>query len=125
MQSAEPSLGELLSSIVDQSKVFARAEVDLLKVEAKQNLTKAVLSLIVVLSSAVLLSIALSLIGAAIVIARQGSPALALLTAAGVHIVISASAVIWLVAKLRKATEAVATAAAPLTNSPQHGSSAS
>lgn len=121
-QSEEPSLGELLSSIVEQSKAFARAEIDLLKVEGKQGLTKAVLALIVVMSSAVLVSIALSLIAAAIVLARHGSPALALLMAAAVHVLVAGSAVAWLVARFRKASDAAASTAA-IANSPQHGSS--
>jgi Putative Actinobacterial Holin-X, holin superfamily III len=123
-QTNEPSLGELLSSIVDQTKVFARAEIDLLKLEAKDGLTKAAIGLIVVLSGAVLVGISLSLVGAAIVLARHGSPALALVTAAIIQMLIAVVAVVWLIARLKKPADTVAKTTA-IANSPQHGDSVS
>jgi uncharacterized membrane protein YqjE len=123
-QTEEPSLPELLRSIVDQAQLFARAELALLKVEARQGALKAALILAVVLGGSLLLAIALSLCAAAAVLARHGSPAAALLTAAGVDVLFAALATAWLIVRVRKRTTTAA-ALGQLANSPQHGSQTS
>jgi hypothetical protein len=86
LEPAEPSLAELVRSIVEQSKVFVRAELDLIKLEARQNATRAIIAFVVVMICGVLLSLALSFGTAAMVLAHNGSPVAALLTAAGVDL---------------------------------------
>jgi hypothetical protein len=127
-QIQEPSLPELLRSIYDQAQVFVKAEIELLKLESKSVITKAAVGLVVVMGSGLLLAIALSLVAAAIVLMQGGSPAAALLTAAGVDLLVSVVAVSFLVWTARKRVDAVATGAASstqLTNLPQHGSTVS
>jgi hypothetical protein len=128
-RSEDPPIGELLRSIVDQSQVFVRAEVALLKVEAKQTLTEAVIALAVLMAGCVLVAGALSLAAASLVLARSGSAVAALLTAAGVNVVVTVVAAYAVVALFRRKKSQ---AAAPLksgtpqlTNAPQHGNTAS
>ncbi|MET0387013.1 MAG: phage holin family protein [Polyangiales bacterium] len=120
-QPDDPSLPELLRSIADQAQDFARAEIELVKLEARQSLTKAVLMLVIIIGSGILLAIALSLVAAAIVVARDGSPALALLTAAGVDVVVASIALAFMISRTRKKIASTPTPA-QLTNTPQHGS---
>ena len=124
----EPSLPELLRSVYDQAQVFVKAELELLKLESKTVITKAAVGLVVVMGSGLLLAIALSLVAAAVVLMQGGSPAAALLTAAGVDVLVSGVAVAFLVWTARKRVDAsVSEAASPtqLTNLPQHGSTLS
>jgi hypothetical protein len=119
LEPAEPSLAELVRSIVEQSKVFVRAELDLIKVEARQNATRAIIAFIAVMMGCFLLSLALSFAAAAVVLARNGSAASALLTAAGVDL---GAVVIMLIATLvmwRKHS-AVPPRAESLATTPQH-----
>jgi hypothetical protein len=119
LEQAEPSLSELVRSIVDQSKVFVRAELELLKLETRQNATRAIVAFTVVLSCGFLLALALSFGAAALVLARHGSPTIALFTAAVVDL---GAVLILLVATfvmLRKRS-AASPSAQVLTNAPQH-----
>lgn len=118
---------ELLRSIYDQAQVFVKAELELLKVESKSILTKAALGLVVVVGSGLLLAIGLSLVAAAIVLMRGGSPVAALLTAAGVDVLVSALAIgLFLVMARKRVDDAVSAASTTqLTNLPQHGSTVS
>jgi hypothetical protein len=121
VQPEEPSLPALLRSIADQAQEFARAELQLVKVEAKQTLSRASLVFAVVLIAPVLLALALSLAAAAIVLARDGSAVAALLTAAGVDLLGACIAVglVFQAVRKRSASSAVV---GQLANSPQHGS---
>jgi hypothetical protein len=121
VQPEEPSLPTLLRSIADQAQEFARAELQLVKVEAKQTVSRASLVFAVVLIAPVLLAIALSLTAAAIVLARGGSAVAALLTAAGVDLLGACIAVILVMGAVRKRSASSAVVG-QLTNSPQHGS---
>lgn len=123
-QPQEPSLPELLRSIYDQAQVFVKAELELLKVESKTVLTKAAVGLVVVIGSGLLLAIGLSLVAAALVLMRGGSPVAALFTAAGVDVLVSAVALGLFLWMARKRVDAAASAASPsqLTNLPHHGS---
>lgn len=124
----EPSLPELVRSIYDQAQVFAKAELELFKLESKSVLTKAAVALVVVIGSGLLLAIGLSLVAAAIVLLRGGSPAAALLTAAGVDVLVSALGVTAMMIVLKKRVQTAASAVASttqLTNMPQHGSTVS
>lgn len=118
----EAPLPELLRAIADQAQEFARAEIGLVKIEAKQGATKAAIVLIVVTGSALLLAIALSLIAAAVVIARHGSPAAALLTAAGVDLLVAGVAIAWMISRLRRRTSNNGAASTRLSDSPHPGS---
>ena len=120
----QESLPELLRSIADQAQTFVRAEVQLLKVESARTVTRAAVALVVLLASGLLLAIALSLAAAATVVASGASPQAALLTAAGVDLIV-AGASTWLVIHwARKPAESVA-AATQLANAPQHRGSLS
>lgn len=119
MEPAEPSLAELVRSIVEQSKVFVRAELDLIKMEARQNATRAIIALVAVLMCGVLLSLALSFGAAAAVLAREGSPVSALLTAAAVDVGVVMIMLIATFVMLRKRHAVSPSADSPATT-PQH-----
>ena len=119
LEPAEPSLSELVRSIVEQSKVFLRAELDLIKLEARQNATRAIIAFVVVLISGFLLSLALSFGAAALVLARDGSATSALLTAAGVDLGLVMIMLLATFVMLRKRT-AASPSAESLANAPQH-----
>jgi len=124
----EPSVPELPRSIYDQAQVFVKAEIELLKLEAKSTITKAAVGLVVVMGSGLLLAIALSLVAAAIVLMQGGSAVAALLTAAGVDVFVSVVAVSFLVWMARRGVDTVASEAASatqLTNLPHQGSTLS
>jgi hypothetical protein len=121
----QASFAELLRQVVQDGQTFLRAETELLKVEAKTSLKTATLYLVLTTGSGLLLAIALSLIAAAIVIAAHGSAAAALLTAAGVDLVVSASAITFMIMKVRQTTHKAAAAATQLASAPQHGSEVS
>jgi hypothetical protein len=98
----EPSLAELVRIVLDDAKELLRAEVDLLKADAKDTLKIAAAALIVLTASGVLLALTLSLLTAAIVLALKGSPTIALLSAALINGLVSGAAILWLRARLRK-----------------------
>ena len=98
----DPSLTELVRGALEDARELARAEVDLIKADLKTTLKLAACALIVVTAAGVLLALALSLLTAACVLALQGSPTQALLSAAAVNTLVSAGGIIWLVGLLRK-----------------------
>jgi Putative Actinobacterial Holin-X, holin superfamily III len=97
------SFATLVNEVVREGQSFARAEIALLKVEAREHATRGVACLLVALASSVSLVTALALAAAAWVIAVQGGAVAALLTAAGVHVTVSAIAITVTVLKLRSA----------------------
>jgi len=120
----EPSLAELVRSIVDQSQEFVRAEIDLIKVEARQQLTRGVIAFAVVLASGVLLSSALALVTAAIVLAQAGlGPAL--LAAAAVQVLVVCVAVAVVATWLRKRRGATAVSGSAVPVAAPHGTTVS
>lgn len=120
LEPAEPSMAELVRSIVDQSQVFVRAELDLIKVEARQNATRAIIALVVALICSSLLAFTLSLGAAALVLTRHGSPTAALWTAAGVDFgAVLLSLVVTFVMLRKRSTAQRPTSS--LANAPQHG----
>jgi Putative Actinobacterial Holin-X, holin superfamily III len=121
----QASFAELLRQVVHDGQTFLRAETELLKVEAKTTLKDAALFLVLIMGSSLLLAIALSLIAAAIVVAAHGSAAAALLTAAGVDLVVSASALTFMLMKVRQLSQKAAKVAPQITTAPQHGSEVS
>ena len=119
--SREPSVPELLRTIAEQGQVFVKAELELLKRESKDAVTRAAVALTVIVVSGLLLAIALSMVAAAIALALEGSPTTALLMAAGVDALVAATAVI-IVLRWATGKSADVEASAPqLTKLPQHG----
>jgi hypothetical protein len=96
------SFSDLLSAVVQEGQAFVRAEAALLKVEAREVLTLAALSLVLITGSGLLLAIALSLGAAAWVLAAHGSTVAALLVAAAVDVVISAVAISFMLLRIRQ-----------------------
>jgi hypothetical protein len=119
------SLSELLRSIADQAQTFVRAEVSLIKLEAQRTVTSAAIALLVLVASGILLAFALSLSAAAVVLLRGGSTGVALLTAAGVDLIVAVVSSVVAVSWARKRAETTAAEASQVTNVPQHGSSLS
>jgi hypothetical protein len=119
------SLPDLLRSIADQAQTFVRAEVALIKLEAQRTVTSAIIALLVLVAGGILLAIALSLVAASIVVLRGGSAGAALLTAAGVDLIVAVVSGVVAVNWARKRAESTAAEASQLTNVPQHGSSLS
>jgi hypothetical protein len=119
------SLPDLLRSIADQAQTFVKAEVGLIKLEAQRTVTSAAIALLVLVASGILLAISLSLVAAGIVVLRGGSPAAALLTAAGVDLIVAVVSSVVAVSWAKKRAENTAAEASQLTNLPQHGSSLS
>jgi Putative Actinobacterial Holin-X, holin superfamily III len=97
----EPSLSDLLRSILAEAKEFMKAEVDLTKADLKSTLKMAAFALVVFTAGGVLLAFALSMIAAAIVLAAHGNAVQALLAAAAVDLIVAGSAIIWLLLRLR------------------------
>ena len=95
------SFATLVNEVVREGQTFARAEIAVLKAEAQTTAIRGVLCLLVALASSVSLVMALALVAAACVIAAQAGPVAALLTAAGVHVVLSSLAIFVTVLKLR------------------------
>jgi uncharacterized membrane protein YqjE len=101
----EPSIAELIKSIVAESKDFVRAEVDLTKADLKRTLKLAAFALVFFTAGGVLLAFALSLLAAAIVLAAHGTPVAAMLAAAAVDIAVGGGAIGWLIVKLRSPSD--------------------
>lgn len=120
----QESLPELLRSIADQAQTFVRAEIALIKLESQRTVTAAAIALLVLVGSGLLLAIAVSLVAAAIVVVRGGSAGAALLTAAGVDLLVAVLSSVVVVNWARKRFESTA-AATQMANLPQHGSSLS
>ena len=95
------SFADLLRTVVHEGQTFVRAETALLKVEARETLKLAVLYLVLVMSSGLLVAIALSLVAAALVLAADGSAIAALLSAAAVDLVVAGAAVTFMVLRIR------------------------
>lgn len=121
----QESLPELLRSIADQAQTFVRAEVSLVKLEAQRTVTSAAIALLVLVASGILLAIALSLVAAAIVVVRGGSAGAALLTAAGVDLLVAAVSSLVAISWAKKRAQSTVAATQQLANLPQHGSSLS
>jgi hypothetical protein len=105
-QVEEPSLAQLVRSTLDDVRDLLRAEIDLLKIDAKQVLKHAAAALIVLTASGVLLALMLSLLTAAVVLALHGNPTQALLAAALANLLVSGAAILWLRGLLRKGAQA-------------------
>lgn len=107
------SFATLVNEVVQEGRSFARAEIALLKVEARATAIRGVLGLVVAVASSVSLIMALGLMAAACALALQGSAVAALLTAAGVQITLSVAAITVTALTLRS-PRAEARAEAPL-----------
>jgi len=124
-QTPEP-LPDLLRSIVDQAQAFARAELEIVKIESKQAATKAFVALVVLTASGLLLALALAASAAAVTLYAGASATAALLIAAGVASVIAAVSTGVLISWIRKGDDQAEPAPeSQLTNLPQHGSTVS
>ena len=97
----QETFATLVNELAREGRSFARAELALLKLEARETAILGVSCLVMVLVSAMALVTAIALAAAAWVLALQGGAVAALLTAAGVQVAMAAVASSLTLLKLR------------------------